>query len=139
MCTGGAVFYDLGSGTGKVVLAAALLHDFSTCCGIELLSGLHSVARTYKQSWDDSKALSMSTCTSTSTSTSINVAAPALRYIQGSILDITVGNWPQDGDVVFANTHCFDPAMMTSLSKLAGIYSHVHNVRNHNMTSYAYH
>jgi Histone methylation protein DOT1 len=40
----GGIFYDLGSGTGKPVLAAAILHDFSLCCGIEFLEGLHSVS-----------------------------------------------------------------------------------------------
>lgn len=35
------VFYDLGSGTGKAVLAAALFYDWKKCCGIEFLSTLH--------------------------------------------------------------------------------------------------
>ncbi len=32
-----AIFYDLGSGTGKAVLAASLLYPFSKVVGIELL------------------------------------------------------------------------------------------------------
>lgn len=35
------IFYDLGSGTGKAVLAAALLYDFAKVCGIELLPALY--------------------------------------------------------------------------------------------------
>ncbi|KAF1776379.1 histone H3-K79 methyltransferase [Phytophthora cactorum] len=61
----GGNFYDIGSGCGKVVraedwygalrtvMAAALLHDFSKCCGIELqvLDGLHSVALKVLDRW----------------------------------------------------------------------------------------
>lgn len=36
----GGIFYDLGSGTGKAVLAAAIAHEFATCVGIESLEGL---------------------------------------------------------------------------------------------------
>ena len=38
----GSLFYDLGSGVGRGVIAAALLHDFSHCVGIELLADLHA-------------------------------------------------------------------------------------------------
>ena len=38
-------FYDLGSGTGKGCLAAALLHpSFEECIGLELLGGLYDVS-----------------------------------------------------------------------------------------------
>ena len=40
----GGIFYDLGSGTGKAVIAAALMHNFAVCCGIELLEGLHTIS-----------------------------------------------------------------------------------------------
>src|SRR5882672_8410020 len=40
----GQVFYDLGSGSGKAVFAAALAFDFSKACGIELLPGLYQKA-----------------------------------------------------------------------------------------------
>ena len=33
----GGIFYDLGSGSGKVSVAAALLHPFDSCYGIECL------------------------------------------------------------------------------------------------------
>jgi len=42
----GGTFVDLGSGSGKGVLAAALMHNFDRCIGIEILEGL------YKQSVD---------------------------------------------------------------------------------------
>jgi hypothetical protein len=37
----GGKFVDLGSGSGRGVLAAAFLHDFSALTGVELLHGLH--------------------------------------------------------------------------------------------------
>lgn len=40
----GGVFYDLGSGTGKAVISAALLHDFEKSSGIEQLPSLHQCA-----------------------------------------------------------------------------------------------
>lgn len=40
----GGLFYDLGSGTGKAVIAAACLHSFDSCIGIEILEGLHSIS-----------------------------------------------------------------------------------------------
>lgn len=40
----GGVFYDLGSGTGKGVIGAAVLHNFDVCYGIEYLEGLYSLS-----------------------------------------------------------------------------------------------
>jgi hypothetical protein len=40
----GGYFYDLGCGTGKCLVAAALMHDFDICCGIEILEGLFTAA-----------------------------------------------------------------------------------------------
>ncbi|POM61821.1 hypothetical protein PHPALM_29105 [Phytophthora palmivora] len=47
----GGNFYDIGSGCGKVAMAAALLHDFHKCCGIEVLDGLHAVALKVLDRW----------------------------------------------------------------------------------------
>mmetsp|Transcript_46638 Transcript_46638/g.130049 ORF Transcript_46638/g.130049 Transcript_46638/m.130049 type:complete len:524 (-) Transcript_46638:55-1626(-) len=37
-------FYDIGSGSGKACLVAAMLHPFELCCGIETLSELCTLA-----------------------------------------------------------------------------------------------
>jgi hypothetical protein len=39
-----AIFCDLGSGTGRLVLAAAAWHSWKLCRGIELLEGIHDQA-----------------------------------------------------------------------------------------------
>jgi hypothetical protein len=40
----GGTFYDLGAGTGKGVIGAAILHNFDVCYGIECLEGLYSLS-----------------------------------------------------------------------------------------------
>lgn len=39
------VFYDLGSGIGKAVLAAAMVFELKSSCGIELFTPLHQAAQ----------------------------------------------------------------------------------------------
>jgi hypothetical protein len=39
----GGIFYDVGSGSGRGVFAATLLHNFDKAEGIEILTGLHAV------------------------------------------------------------------------------------------------
>lgn len=39
-----AIFFDLGSGTGRVVFQSYLLFDFKKSIGVELLDGLHNKA-----------------------------------------------------------------------------------------------
>jgi len=41
----GEVFYDFGSGTGKAVILAALLYDFSKAVGIEILGDLYEASQ----------------------------------------------------------------------------------------------
>ena len=38
------IFVDIGSGTGKAVIAAYATHNFKTLYGIEILEGLHNTA-----------------------------------------------------------------------------------------------
>ena len=51
----GGIFYDLGSGTGKAVFAAAMLYQWQRCTGIEMLDMLHEGAREIADKWDRSK------------------------------------------------------------------------------------
>jgi precorrin-6B methylase 2 len=46
------VFFDLGSGTGRVVVESHLLFDFKKCTGVELLEGLHNKACEVKQQFE---------------------------------------------------------------------------------------
>ena len=49
----GSTFFDLGSGRGQVVLAAAMFHSFSRVVGIELLSPLHDLSNAVKKNLID--------------------------------------------------------------------------------------
>lgn len=48
----GGVFYDLGSGSGKAVFAAALYHPFKKCVGYEILENLHNISMILKDKWE---------------------------------------------------------------------------------------
>ena len=39
------MFYDLGSGSGRALVIARLLHDFDVCKGIEVLENLNGAAQ----------------------------------------------------------------------------------------------
>jgi len=106
----GEVFYDLGSGLGKAVIAAFLLNNFSKLVGIELLSDLASAADTLLERYNtevhpqlpqDSAAAKQST--------------DAMSLIEGDFLEL---DW-SDADVVYANATRFDQPLMEAISKKA--------------------
>ena len=100
--TPGLVFYDLGSGTGKAVFAARLTQDFSKCIGIEILHSLHKQAEKiltrYQSDFESYLALGQD---------------QRAGVFEGSFTDY---DW-SDGDVVFANSTCFDDNLMATLGK----------------------
>eukprot|EP00611_Tribonema_gayanum_P016316 TRINITY_DN2843_c0_g1_i2.p1 TRINITY_DN2843_c0_g1~~TRINITY_DN2843_c0_g1_i2.p1 ORF type:complete len:286 (-),score=110.51 TRINITY_DN2843_c0_g1_i2:255-1112(-) len=100
----GGVFYDLGSGTGKAVMVARLTQDFERCEGVEILEGLHCAATEVAEAFEASVRRSL--CSS---------QAQGLTMHLGSLLDF---DW-SDGDVVFANSTCFDDALMASIAAAA--------------------
>ena len=102
--SGGEIFYDLGSGSGKAVFAASLLHDFSKCCGIEILSSLHALSLECLQTWTSSSAIDSHT---------------DIQFYEGSIFDSSLVNWT-DADLILANSTCFTEDMMTDISRIAG-------------------
>lgn len=46
----GGNFYDIGSGSGRAVMAARLTQDFNKCVGIELMENLSGLADMVKVS-----------------------------------------------------------------------------------------
>ncbi len=89
------VFYDLGSGTGNVVIAAALLKLFDKCCGIELLEGL------YKRSALQHKKL-----------VHVNKdLAARVQFFNSSFTDHDFS----DADVIYANHPTKDPEIQAQL------------------------
>ena len=94
------VFYDLGAGTGKGVIAAALLHNFARCKGIELLTGLHSASLDLKAEYERHF--------------SQEGGMPAVDFIQGDFFEV---DW-SDVDLLFVNATCFNPEMMRRIGEL---------------------
>jgi hypothetical protein len=105
--TRGGLFYDLGSGSGKVAVAAALLHPFDSCFGIECLGSLILVANEIGQSYN------------TIGRTALNRDYETyITHIFGNFLDMKDKDW-RDGDLVFANASNYDDETMKKLALLA--------------------
>ena len=102
--TFGLFFYSLeGSGSGYPVFAAGLLHPFESCCGIEILSSLHDLSIQGKSTWDSLYQAKYNS---------------KMEFYHGSITDLTLKDWT-DGDVVLANSTCFDDSLMQEIDTIA--------------------
>lgn len=130
----GFKFYDLGSGVGKGVFAAALLHPWEACVGIELLEDLTGAAnRMLAEVWqndsfqrelpvdirysnaDDDDHHESASATGAGTSGMVPEPKKRIEFVMGNI---TKWDW-SDGDVVFANSTCFDESLMRELALTA--------------------
>eukprot|EP00943_MAST-04B_sp_MAST-4B-sp1_P005867 g5867.t1 len=101
----GGIFYDIGSGTGKPALAAALLHDFDEVKGIEILDGLFKISLELQNVWEKKVVPLLSD----------KKAQTRVKFIKG---DATVLDW-SDATCVFANSTCFDDNLMKRLAEKA--------------------
>lgn len=98
----GGVFYDLGAGVGKPVIAAAILHSFDACIGIELLESLHNLSLELLFAYNSKgKAKGLDA---------------QCQFLRGDFLDTNVKDW-RDADVVFINSTCFDEPLMDKLAR----------------------
>jgi len=99
--TSEGIFYDLGSGTGKAVLAARLLEDFRVCVGVELLESLHNQAIAARERYNITYKDKLN--------------KQEVQLIQRSLLEV---DW-SDGDVILANSTCFDDTLMRGMCEMA--------------------
>ena len=88
---GGGVFYDLGAGTGKVCVAAALTHRFDRVVGIEILPELHAWGQKIEHRF---KTLTEDT---------------SVQMVLGDIRNYP---WWEDADLIFCNTLAFSGALL---------------------------
>ena len=116
------------------MFAARFAYDFSKCVGIEILHGLHvqavKVLERYNAEFKGQLAMGQSqhaavyevsrtfTCVTLLVTNKFTILILLLLLTfpfmsQGSFLDF---DW-SDGEVVFANSTCFDDALMLSLSQ----------------------
>eukprot|EP00743_Colponemidia_sp_Colp-15_P012154 GILK01013736.1.p1 GENE.GILK01013736.1~~GILK01013736.1.p1 ORF type:complete len:241 (+),score=18.40 GILK01013736.1:46-768(+) len=91
------VFYDLGSGSGKAVVAACVLFPFRVACGIEYLESLHTLALQMQTHYMAAQVPHRS----------------ELLFLKGDFLQV---DW-SGADLVFANSTCFEPELMSRLAQ----------------------
>jgi len=90
-------------------LAAALLHPFAKCVGIELLEGLFNMSlRIHDQYSAQKEEISREFPGLYPQSDQL----PEIEFIQGSFFDI---DWP-DASLILANSTCFSFAMMQKIA-----------------------
>ena len=102
------VFYDLGSGTGKGILAASLCFPFEKCSGIEFLEGLNNIAQeminqyneTFPEIFETNKRVFENF-----------EKIPSLFCSQGDFLKHTY----EDASLILANSTCFNSELMASI------------------------
>jgi len=101
----GGVFYDLGAGTGKGVIAGALLHNFEKCVGIEVLESLYSISLQIQSEYNS--------VFSEEDNRELLTNAPEVKFLVGDMFEIGWG----DADFIFANSTCFDMEMMARIAE----------------------
>ena len=130
----GGRFVDLGSGTGRAVIGALLLHDWEEVRGIELLDGLYRASERVREKVERDKGgvggvsvlqhyyqaqyahSSSQLGDDESGGHTQRLDRPARIVLQhGSFLD---ADW-SDADVVLANSVCFSEPTMTRLAEQA--------------------
>ncbi len=99
------IFIDIGCGIGNCVFAAALLHNFHSCIGIEILSDLYSVCNSIKDNLWNKQVRCLN---------KIKLEIE-IEFKLGDALTI---DWSY-GNVIFINATCFSEDMMGKLSTCA--------------------
>lgn len=102
----GGVFLDIGSGSGKAVFAAALIHDFDACFGIEILESLHTISEDVLQIWERRVKRQFPL--------SIQKKRTRIAFTHGDALEV---EWPANADLVFLNSTCFGETFLRDLTE----------------------
>lgn len=114
-------FVDLGSGSGRGVIGAALLSSdknynlpFNRFVGIEIILSLHRVALLAKQSliykYNNTEKDEHEPHISSNKS---------IEFFKGSFLDLNLFDWVKNADVVFANSTCFEDSLIQAIGEKA--------------------
>jgi len=102
----GGIFVDVGSGSGKMCIAAAFLQHFDEIRGIELVTGLHNLA--VESVLPAFRAASFPEMHA-------GLATSKIEFINGDITTESV-DW-SDADVVVCNCAVFDETLMKCLAQ----------------------
>lgn len=92
----GGVFYDIGHGTGKPVLAAQLCHPFDKVGGVEIMATLFKRSEAALAHWNQNVVPQLP----------LPLKETKIVMAHGDCLDFSVLDW-SDATVLFANSTCF--------------------------------
>ena len=92
------IFYDLGSGLGKTVLACSLVYKLQKCCGIEYLPELYQIACQLRQN--------------------SSIPTQKIIYHQQHILE---ANW-DEASIIFLNVASFLPDVWQDINQKIARY-----------------
>mmetsp|Transcript_32729 Transcript_32729/g.40201 ORF Transcript_32729/g.40201 Transcript_32729/m.40201 type:complete len:249 (-) Transcript_32729:235-981(-) len=114
----GGVFVDLGSGTGKAVFGALLMHQFQKAIGIEILGGLHNISLEILEVMHNMRRNeNIKTSDSSYDKSFLNKTKnTVVEFVQGDLLQV---NWWTTADVAFANSTCFTEELMLAITEKA--------------------
>ena len=142
---GGGSFFDLGSGCGRAVIAACILHPaFERAVGIEILDGLYNLATAVLEQWNsfaESEPLRWTTTAGKSSELQPDDGADSRRrertiieFVNGDAFEETdkkkspskkevyeavrAGDWAR-GDVVLVDATCLDEATLDLIAHRA--------------------
>ncbi len=93
------IFYDLGSGTGKAVLACAMVFDVQKSCGVELFPALHHSALLQQQHLK--------------TVPGYQEKAHCIQFIEGNLLSVKL----KEASLIFINATTFFGSFWDAISK----------------------
>lgn len=104
----GTTFVDLGSGTGKAVISAALLGQFRECRGIELVENLHAEAIKLKEEVWNGKIKDL-----------LHSPPPRIEFCRK---DLAADDWASEGvGMVYACSTMFTPDLMKCIGRKASL------------------
>lgn len=107
----GGVFVDIGAGTGKPCVAAACLHPFERCVGVEILEGLFETSRLVKRAYDKIGKPALAEAAP-------DEAPAELEFYRGDATTFEAFDW-SIADVCFANSTCFDDRLIKKVANRA--------------------
>jgi SAM-dependent methyltransferase len=102
------IFYDLGSGTGKGVLAAALLSSFDVCIGIEILESLFNASLEIKSKYEEQFKRVQAE------NNDLFGSMPRVEFMN---TDFFNADW-SDADIIYCSTTCFTKEMKERIGNL---------------------
>lgn len=98
-----AVFFDLGSGTGRIVIQSYLLFNFRKVTGVELLEGLHNKACDIQEKFEKGVHQQIAG----------HLANREMNFVNGDIFQTDL----RDADFIFMNHPIKDSAVFLQLEQ----------------------